>query len=176
MALFLLQTGTLALGYTRMTAASLPVLVQREGIWSYDGRVLLDEFAAMHALHLGVGGKSRFSPSDISTARGRFLNAPTARGEAVGCGAFRRLDFGVAELVCIYSRMPNAGIGRAVLTGLESNAAKAGYPSLMVEMPRPNLSEQRFFWRMGFEPAFPTAANLKPDQGLFMRKKVSEVR
>lgn len=112
-----------------LTSASLSVLVQREGIWSYDGRVLLDEMEAMHALYSGIGGNSRFSHSEISSARGRFLIARTVKGEAVGCGAFKRLEFGVAELVCIYSRMPNAGIGKAVLAGLESNAAKAGYHS-----------------------------------------------
>jgi hypothetical protein len=123
-----------------MTSASLTVLVQREGIWSYDGRVLLDEMAAMQALYLGASAKSRFSQSEISSARGRFLIARTVKGEAIGCGAYRRLDFGVAELVCIYSRMPNAGIGRAVLAKLESNAAKAGYHTLMVEMSRTNQS------------------------------------
>lgn len=92
-----------------MTSASLTVLVQREGTWSYDGRVLLDEMAAMQALYLGASAKSRFSQSEISSARGRFLIARTVKGEAIGCGAYRRLDFGVAELVCIYSRMPNAG-------------------------------------------------------------------
>lgn len=156
-----------------MTSASLPVLVQREGIWCYDGRVLLDEMAAMQALYLGTGEQSRLSHGDISSARGRFLIARTGKGEAVGCGAFKRLDFGVAELVCIYSRMPNAGIGRAVLTGLESNAAKAGYHTLMVDMSRTNRLGKRFFWRMGFEPAFSTSADLQAEQGLFLGKKVA---
>ncbi|GJH29275.1 GNAT family N-acetyltransferase [Caballeronia novacaledonica] len=155
-----------------MTSASLTVLVQREGIWSYDGRVLLDEMAAMQALYSGASAKSRFSQSEISSARGRFLIARTVKGEAIGCGAYRRLDFGVAELVCIYSRMPNAGIGRAVLAGLESNASKAGYHTLMVEMSRTNRSGKRFFWRTGFEPAISACADLDPEQRLFLGKNV----
>jgi len=64
--------------------------------------------------------------------------------------------------------MPNAGIGKAVLAGLESNASKAGYHSLMVEMSKANLSGQRFFSRMGFEPAFSAATDLTLAQGLFL--------
>jgi len=68
--------------------------------------------------------------------------------------------------------MPNAGIGRAVLAGLESNAAKAGYHTLMVEMSRTNQSGKRFFWRTGFEPAISTSADLRLEQRLFLGKNV----
>lgn len=46
----------------------------------------------------------------------------------------------------------------------------------MVEMSRANLSGKRFFWRMGFEPAFSAATDLTPAQGLFLRKNLSEAR
>jgi hypothetical protein len=42
----------------------------------------------------------------------------------------------------------------------------------MVDMSRTSRLGKRFFWRMGFEPAFSTGADLQAEQGLFLGKKV----
>jgi GNAT superfamily N-acetyltransferase len=71
---------------------------------------------------------------DVAPPHGVVLVA-RLDGEAVGCGAVRRLDDGVGEVKRMYVT-PGArgrGLARALLAALESAAADLGYRRLVLE-------------------------------------------
>ena len=71
---------------------------------------------------------------DVVAPHGAFLVA-RVDGEAVGCGAVRRHDEGVAELKRMYVA-PSArgrGVARALLAALEATARDLGYGALRLE-------------------------------------------
>lgn len=61
-------------------------------------------------------------------------------------------------------------IGRAVLTALESNAAIAGYHTVIDDVSRTERLGKRCFWRIGFEPAFSADASQKTRESLLEKK------
>ncbi|VXB43183.1 GCN5-related N-acetyltransferase [Burkholderia sp. 8Y] len=136
-----------------MTPFETAILVRREDPWSLDAQALLDELSAMLAVFSGDSGQSRFCLEDVCSARGAFVVARTAQGFALGCGAFRRFDYGVAELKRLYSRPKTCGVGKAILTQLEADAAAAGYHKLLLETRSFNRRAIAFYQRNGFTPA-----------------------
>ncbi|WP_244851226.1 GNAT family N-acetyltransferase [Caballeronia sp. SL2Y3] len=135
-----------------MTPFETAILVRREDPWSLEAQALLDELSAMLAVFSGDGGQSRFSPEDACSARGAFVVARTTQGLALGCGAFRRFDYGVAELKRLYSRPNTCGVGKAILTQLEADAAAVGYHTLLLETRSFNRRAIAFYERNGFTP------------------------
>jgi GNAT superfamily N-acetyltransferase len=67
-------------------------------------------------------------PGEISPPGGGFLVA-YADGEAVGCGAFKRLDDEACEIKRVYVTPDARGLGlaRTILAALEDAAREAGY-------------------------------------------------
>src|SRR5690242_8000889 len=110
-----------------MMDSAMTFVVRREDPRTQDAQVLLDELTATLALYTGDGGQARFSLEDICSVRGAFVIARTTHGEPLGCGAFKRHDYGVAELKRIYTRPNNLGVGCAILQLLETEAITAGY-------------------------------------------------
>jgi len=75
-----------------------------------------------------------FRPEQLAVSGAVFLLARIAE-RAVGCGAFRPLEPGVAEVKRMFV-LPEArgvGVGRKILQQLESAAAEMGYKSLRLE-------------------------------------------
>jgi ribosomal protein S18 acetylase RimI-like enzyme len=138
---------------TDMPTTAYPFVVQRANPSSEDARVLLDELSATMALYFGAFGRSCIAPCDAQSVRDSFFIARTASGEVMGCGAYRRVDSEVAELIRIYSRQPGLGVGRAVLAQLEFSASAAGDRTLIVDATLANRAAKNFFWRIGFEPS-----------------------
>ncbi|WP_244818432.1 GNAT family N-acetyltransferase [Caballeronia sp. Lep1P3] len=153
-----------------MTPSETAILVRREDPWSLDARALLDELSAMLAIFSGDGGQSRFCLEDVCSARGGFLVARTAQGFALGCGAFRRFDYGVAEIKRLYSRPDTCGVGKAILTQLEADAAAVGYHTLLLETRVFNRRAIAFYQRNGFRPTgrYGIYAN-QPDASCFAK-------
>lgn len=138
-----------------MTPSGTAILVQREDPWSQDARALLDELSAMLAVFSGDSGQTRFCLQDVCSARGAFLVARDELGIALGCGAFRRFDYGVAELKRLYSRPNSCGVGSALLAQLEAEAAAVGYHKLLLETRAVNRRAIAFYERNGFQPTSP---------------------
>src|SRR5258708_2820230 len=94
---------------------------------SPDAIVLLDELSDALRVMTGSSGKSSFDANDVRVANAIFVVARDQYGNAVGCGAFRPLESGIAEIKRMYSRRCTHGAGSAILLFLEMEALKLGY-------------------------------------------------
>jgi GNAT superfamily N-acetyltransferase len=76
----------------------------------------------------------RLDPDEVAAGRGAFLVA-YADGAPVGCGAVRLLDEGDAELKRMFVVPParGRGVGRVLLSALESEARALGARRLVLE-------------------------------------------
>jgi GNAT superfamily N-acetyltransferase len=122
--------------------------VQAEDPASSDAVILVDELSAILARLTGDSGASSFDPDDVRVDRACFVVARNSLGEAVGCGAFRPLELGVAELKRMYARAGTFGVGYAVLVDLEARARALGYKALRLETRRVNRRAVLFSEKM----------------------------
>ena len=81
-----------------------------------------------------------------------FLVAVGATGEAVACGALRRLDGTSAEIKRMYvtPRLRGSGVAADVLRALETAAAERGWRTLRLETGTEQPDAQRFYLREGY--------------------------
>jgi putative acetyltransferase len=81
-----------------------------------------------------------------------FLVAVGATGEAVACGALRRLSADSAEIKRMYvvPRLRGSGVAVDVLRALESAAADRGWRTLRLETGTQQPDAQRFYRREGY--------------------------
>ena len=101
----------------------------------------------------------QLDPGEVAPGRGAFVVARMgAGGEAVGCGAFRFVEPGVAEIKRMFvdPAARGAGIGRRVLEALESRARAAGARRLVLETGDRQIEAVALYTRAGFLriPAF----------------------
>ncbi len=115
-----------------------------------DAQVLLGELADALQAITGDSGRSSFSADDVRGPRSRFVVARDADGQAVGCGALRPLQPGVAELKRMYARPGSRGVGAAVLAHLESAARELGYRAVWLETRAVNARALAFYARHGY--------------------------
>lgn len=76
----------------------------------------------------------KLDPSEVAPGNGAFLLAFLS-GEAIGCGAVRRLDEHVAEIKRMYvtPTFRGRGVARAILEQLEQEARSLGVVRLVLE-------------------------------------------
>jgi GNAT superfamily N-acetyltransferase len=117
---------------------------------SSDGYVLMEELSETLTRITGDGGKASFDPDDVRSFNARFVVARNGNGEALGCGAFRPLQEGIAEVKRMYSRPGMRGAGSAILAFLESEARVLGYKALWLETRLVNERAVRFYERRGY--------------------------
>ncbi|MBP2330125.1 GNAT superfamily N-acetyltransferase [Kibdelosporangium banguiense] len=79
-------------------------------------------------------------------------------GEAIGCGALRRLDAAAAEIKRMYvvPRMRGSGVATGLLRALESAAVERGWRTVRLETGTEQPDARRFYLREGYReiPAF----------------------
>lgn len=117
---------------------------------SADAAVLLEELSSALAAITGSSGKASFDASDVRGQQARFVVARDAHGTPVGCGGFRPLGAGVAEIKRMYSRRAVPGVGTAVLHFLEAEAQKLSYDALRLETRIINSRAMAFYERLGY--------------------------
>lgn len=98
----------------------------------------------------GDTGNSSFDANDVRLENARFVVARDAHGQPVGCGAFRPMRDGVAEVKRMYARTGTAGVGAAILSFLEAEASKLGYAALHLETRLVNARAVVFYERHGY--------------------------
>ena len=83
-----------------------------------------------------------------------FLVALTADGQAVGCGALRRLDAASAEVKRMYVTPASrgSGVATALLRTLEDKARSRGWTTLRLETGPAQPDAIRFYEREGYRP------------------------
>ncbi|GAA2640634.1 GNAT family N-acetyltransferase [Paractinoplanes durhamensis] len=81
-----------------------------------------------------------------------FLVAVTPDGEAIGCGALRRLDRTTAEVKRMYVAPASRGTGvaTAILRTLETHARAQGWTTLRLETGNGQPDAMRFYEREGY--------------------------
>ena len=112
--------------------------------------ILLDELSATLTVITGSSGGASFDPSDVEGDRALFMLAHDESGSPVGCGAFRPLQPGVAEIKRMYARTGTRGVGAALLCALESGARECGYAEVWCETRIVNKRAVRFYERHGY--------------------------
>jgi GNAT superfamily N-acetyltransferase len=117
---------------------------------SADAQALMEELSSTLAHITGDSGKASFDPDDVRVARACFVVARDAEQRAVGCGAFRPLQEGIAEVKRMYSRPGTSGVGSAILAYLEAAAAGFGYRTLWLETRLVNERAVSFYQRRGY--------------------------
>jgi GNAT superfamily N-acetyltransferase/SAM-dependent methyltransferase len=104
----------------------------------------------------------RLDPSEVAPGHGAFLVARRA-GRPVGCGAVRRVEAGIGEVKRMYvsPEARSGGVGRAVLTALESEARALGLVRLVLETGVRQPEAIALYERAGFSrvPAFDEYVN-----------------
>lgn len=84
-----------------------------------------------------------------------FLLARDKEGRAIGCGALRPLQPGVAEIRRMYAAVAGWGVGSAVLASLEAKAQSLGYDQVRLETRRLNTVVVSFYRRAGYREIQP---------------------
>jgi GNAT superfamily N-acetyltransferase len=118
-----------------------------------DAIALVDELSAALAAITGDSGRSSFDIEDVRAARARFVVARNASGHAVGCGAFRPLADGIADIAEVkrmFARPGNPGTGSALLAFLETEAAALGYRVLWLAARAVNQRAVGFYLARGY--------------------------
>jgi ribosomal protein S18 acetylase RimI-like enzyme len=112
--------------------------------------LLMEELSTTLEAITGDGGKASFDVEDVRGPAACFVVARDAGGAAVGCGAFRPLQPGVAEIKRMYARHGTTGVGSAVLRFLEAEAAALGYQALWLETRLVNRRAVDFYAARGY--------------------------
>ena len=119
---------------------------------SPEAMALIEELSQTLASITGETGASSFDASDVRGPRGRFVIARDADGHAVGCGALRPVTEQVAEIKRMFARRGTRGVGHAVLTHLELEAAALGYVETWLETGPSNTRAIAFYKAHGYRP------------------------
>jgi GNAT superfamily N-acetyltransferase len=110
--------------------------IRRTKLDSPDGARLIQALNAELLTTFPEPGATHFSLTDaqVSIGDGAFLIA-YIDGAAVGCGAVRRLDDGMAELKRMYVSPSERGkgVGRALVAALEQEARQLGAAEVVLE-------------------------------------------
>jgi len=99
----------------------------------------------------GSSGTASFDVSDVKLERACFVIARSVTGAAVGCGAIRPLEAGVAELKRMFALPGSKGVGQAVLGFLEGKAVEFGYGQIWLETRKVNERAVSFYLRHGYQ-------------------------
>ncbi|MDE1185315.1 MAG: GNAT family N-acetyltransferase [Pantoea sp.] len=131
------------------------IVVAQESIQQPDADWLLDRLSTTLAQLTGSSGRASFDPDAMQQPGSCFAIARDAQRRPVGCGAFRPLQPGIAELKRMYALSGGQGIGVAVLQFLEQQARAQGYQAMWLETRKVNQRALAFYARQGYQPIAP---------------------
>ena len=126
------------------------ILLTPEDPGAAECMALMAELSTVLEEITGSSGKASFDADDVRGPMACFVVARDAAGVAQGCGAFRPLEPGVAEIKRMYARRHSSGIGSAVLTYLEREAAALGYQAIWLETRLVNRRAVDFYTARGY--------------------------
>lgn len=128
------------------------ILVAREEVDHPDARWLLDQLSDTLTQLTGSSGRARFNAAEMMMPGRCFAVARNGLRQPIGCGAFRPLQPGVAELKRMFALPGSQGAGAALLHFLEQQARREGYRQLWLETRRVNARALAFYARHGYQP------------------------
>ena len=113
--------------------------------------LLLDALSDTLEVITGSSGRNSFAVDDMRSEGALFVVARDASGQAVGCGAYRPLENGIAELKRMFAVPGSAGVGSTILRFLEQKAVEDGYRALWLETRAINRRAISFYEKHGYE-------------------------
>lgn len=113
--------------------------------------LLMAELSTALEAITGDSGRASFDPDDVRGPAACFVVARSDSGAALGCGAFRPLEPGVAEIKRMYTRHGTSGVGSAVLRYLEGEAQALGYQAVWLETRLVNRRAMDFYEARGYQ-------------------------
>jgi GNAT superfamily N-acetyltransferase len=132
---------------------ALPVDQIRVGLadpHSAESQQLLAQLSATLQGITGSSGTASFDVRNVTVEGACFVIARSGTGAAVGCGAIRPLDPGVAEIKRMFAMPGSQGAGKAILCFLEAFAGEAGYQQIWLETRKVNQRAVSFYERNGY--------------------------
>lgn len=111
---------------------------------------LLNELSSQLAAITGASGESSFEVTDVRVPDACFVVAQDERGQPLGCGGFRPVEAGIAEIKRMYARAGSQGVGAAILAFLEAEAVRLGYHTLWLETRQVNKRAVCFYEKHGY--------------------------
>jgi GNAT superfamily N-acetyltransferase len=154
------------------------VVFARTDLAAAVSRALISELnAELTGLYTEPGANHfRLDPDEVAEGRGVFLVAYLS-GQAVGCGAFRRLDRATAELKRMYV-VPSSrgqGLGRQLVEALEREARTQGVRRLVLETGIRQAAALGLYRGTGFQP-IPLFGEycLSPETSLCLGKSLAD--
>ena len=150
------------------------IVLRREQIHSAMAQRLIAELnAVVLALYPEEGTEESFAleAQEVAPGRGTFLVA-YLDGRAVGCGALRRLEGGMAEIKRMYVR-PEArrrGVAVATLAELEAEARRLSVARLVLETGPRQPEAIALYRREGFSETAPYGEHEEHPLSVYMAK------
>ncbi|WP_311791484.1 MULTISPECIES: GNAT family N-acetyltransferase [Pantoea] len=148
------------------------ILVEREEADHPDACWLLDQLSETLEQLTGSSGRARFNTAEMALPGYCFAVARNAQQQPIGCGAFRPLQPGVAELKRMFALPGSQGTGAALLHFLEQQALLAGYQHLWLETRRINGRALAFYARHGYQPIAPFGCYITMPQAQCLGKRL----
>ncbi|NVD72825.1 GNAT family N-acetyltransferase [Duganella sp. BJB488] len=127
------------------------IQLQTEDPTARDSLLLMEELSTALEAITGDSGNASFDIEDVCGPAGCFVVARDGAGVALGCGALRPLEPGVAEIKRMYARHGTSGVGSAVLRFLEEQAQALGYQALWLETRLVNRRAVDFYEARGYQ-------------------------
>ena len=127
-----------------------PITISAQDPESKVAQELLNELSSQLAAITGASGESSFEVTDVRLPDACFVVAQDESGQPLGCGGFRPVEAGIAEIKRMYARAGSQGVGAAILAFLETEAVCLGYHTLWLETRRVNERAIRFYEKHGY--------------------------
>jgi len=126
------------------------ITVEKSDPFSPDSCSLIEKLSAELAAITGDSGKSNFTIDSMDGDRSLWVLARNEKGDATGCGAIRPLTENIAELKRMFSDRSAPGVGKALLSFLETSAKNMGYTEIWLETRHVNHKTVNFYKNNGY--------------------------
>lgn len=126
------------------------IRVEKSDPFSPDSCSLIEKLSAELAAITGDSGKSNFTIDSMDGDRSLWVLARNEKGDATGCGAIRPLTENIAELKRMFSDRSAPGVGKALLSFLETSAKNMGYTEIWLETRHVNHKAVNFYKNNGY--------------------------
>lgn len=140
-----------------------------------DARALIAALSQRLAVITGSSGQASFDADDVQGPGAAFLLARDEAGRAIGCGALRPLQPGVAEIKRMYAAIAGRGVGSAVLAALEARAQSLGYGDIRLETRRVNTAAVGFYLHAGYREIPPYGRYVGRPEAICFVKRIGSV-
>ncbi len=116
-----------------------------------DSQQLLNALNAVLTHITGDSGASSFNFDDMRDPRAIFVLARSRATGALGCGALRPMQEGIAEVKRMYAAPGSKGVGAAILRYLEQHARHCGFAEIRLSTRVINQRAVDFYFRHGYQ-------------------------